>query len=248
MSSAKLATPPPQAQDGSPGAKSPLTPEQTRRIEINRLKAKALREQREAEASTTLERSDSSIAGQKRSFAAFAQTPANVRDGRTDSVAPDRPLEAIKPARNFAKYVEYDFSKMTDTKGGFLTVEDDPYNKALHAKEDEESKPANMSMNESERQQLLRSLRNQKAGPFEPGISGLKETNTKCRECGILAIDWKWDEVFGVSVCNACKDKFPDKYSLLTKTEAREDYLLTDRECDPVLTIYCTTTDLLSRA
>jgi DNA-repair protein complementing XP-A cells len=230
MSSERLATPPGQLQEGSPGAKSPVTPEQTRRIEINRLKAKALREQREAEAGATLKRSDNSTAGQKRSFAAFAQTPATVRDGRTDSVAPDRPLEAIKPARNFAKYVEYDFSKMTDTKGGFLTAEDDPHNKALHASEDAESKPANMTMKEWERQQLLRSLQNQKAGPFEPGISGLKDTTKKCRECGILEIDWKWDEVFGISVCNACKDKFPDKYSLLTKTEAREDYLLTDRE------------------
>jgi DNA-repair protein complementing XP-A cells len=248
MSSERLTTPPPQPQHGSLGAKSPLTPEQTRRIEINRLKAKALREHREAEAGVTLIRSDSAIAGQKRSFAAFAQTPTTVRDGRTDSVAPDRPLEAIKPAHNFAKYVEYDFSKMTDTKGGFLTAEDDPHNKALHAKEDEESKPANMTMKEWERQQLLRSLRNQKAGPFEPGISGLKDTTTKCRECGILEIDWKWDEVFGIAVCNVCKDKFPDKYSLLTKTEAREDYLLTDRECCPWLAIYCMTPDLLSRA
>ena len=246
MSSPRLATPPPRPQDGNQGAKPPVTPEQTRRIEINRLKAKALREQREAEARTTLKGPDSFMAGQKRSFAAFAQTPANVRDGRTDSVAPERPLETIKPARNFAKYVEYDFSKMTDTKGGFLTAEDDPYNKALHAKEDEESKPANMSMKEWERQQLLRSLRSQKAGPFEPGISCLDNTNTKCRECGTLTIDWKWEEVFGISVCNACKDKFPDKYSLLTKTEAREDYLLTDRECHPRLTIYCATTDLLS--
>src|ERR1700722_10022363 len=113
MSSERLTTPPPQLQDGNSGAKSPLTPEQTRRMEINRLKAKALREQREAEAAAALERSENSVAGQKRSFATFAQTPATVRDGRTDSVAPDRPLEA---ARNFAKYVEYDFSKMTDTK------------------------------------------------------------------------------------------------------------------------------------
>ena len=233
MSSERLATPPLQLPEGSHGAKSPLTPEQTRRIEINRLKAKTLREQREAGAVATLKRSDSSIAGQKRPFAAVAQTPATVRDGRTDSTAPERPLEAIKPARNFAKYVEYDFSKMTDTKGGFLTAEDDPHNKALHAKEDEELKPANMTMREWERQQLQRSLRSQKAGPFEPGISVLKETTAKCRECGILEIDWKWDEVFGISICNACKDKFPDKYSLLTKTEAREDYLLTDRQCFP---------------
>ena len=34
----------------------------------------------------------------------------------------------------------------------------------------------------------------------------------------------------------SCKYKFPDKYSLLTKTEAREDYLLTEPELkDPEL-------------
>ena len=198
-------------------------------MEISRLKAKALREQREAEQSATLKRSDTSSAGQKRSFATYAETPATLRDA---SSKPDRPLEAIQPARNFAKYVEYDFNKMTDTKGGFLTAEDDPHNKALHAKEDEDnSKPSNMTMREWERQQLMRSLRNNRAGPFEPGISGIKDENTKsCRECGILEIDWKWDECFGLSVCNACKDKFPDKYVLLTKTDAREDYLLTDPE------------------
>lgn len=118
---------------------------------------------------------------------------------------------------------------MTDTKGGFLTAEDDPYNKALHA-EDLDAKPANMTLKEWETQQLLRSLRNQRAGPFEPGLSVLNgEEQKACRECGSLEIDWKWEEIFKCAVCNACKDKVPEKYSLLTKTEAKEDYLLTDR-------------------
>jgi DNA-repair protein complementing XP-A cells len=118
---------------------------------------------------------------------------------------------------------------MTDTKGGFLTAEDDPYNKALHS-EGMDQKPANMTLKEWERQQLVKSLRNEKAGPFEPGLSVLKKEETKkCRECGSLEIDWKWEEVFGCAVCNSCKEKVPEKYSLLTKTEAKEDYLLTDR-------------------
>jgi DNA-repair protein complementing XP-A cells len=120
---------------------------------------------------------------------------------------------------------------MTDTKGGFLSVEDDPHNKALHAPSSDEERPAHMTLQEWERTQLLRSLRNQKAGPFEPGISILKTEDAKtCRECGGMEIDWKWDEVFGCRVCNSCKEKLPEKYSLLTKTEAREDYLLTDRK------------------
>jgi len=172
------------------------------------------------------------VAGQKRSFAAFAQ-PANARDGRAEA---ERPPEALRPSRNFAKYVEYDFSKMTDTKGGFLTAEDDPHNKALHTQDGQEVRPANMTLKEWERQRLLRSLREQKAGPFEPGITRMKDTTTKsCRECRILEIDWKWDEIFRISVCNTCKEKFPDKYSLLTKTEAKEDYLLTDRKRHLVL-------------
>jgi DNA-repair protein complementing XP-A cells len=203
--------------------------------EINRMKAKALREQREAEARNATTAASSSVAaGQKRPFSSIrsgsGETPANLRDGRA---AGDRPLDAIRPARSFAKYVEYDFSKMTDTKGGFLSVEDDPHNRALHAgsnKQDE--KPAHMTQKEWERQQLIQSLKKHRSGPFEPAIGPLGPQGAdqkKCRECGSLEIDWSWDEIFKCSVCNTCKEKLPEKYSLLTKTEAREDYLLTDR-------------------
>ncbi|KAL8993092.1 MAG: hypothetical protein Q9169_006606 [Polycauliona sp. 2 TL-2023] len=222
---------------------SPLTPEQIKHIEINRLKAKALRGQREADSRDqdgppSFKHSDSNsgiVTGQKRAHAAISTSnvPATLRDGRSKVPAQNggfRPLDDIQPARNFTKYVEYDFSKMTDTKGGFLTAEDDPHNKALHAP-DAGDKPSHMTLKEWERHQLLRSLRNRKEGPFEPGLSVLKkEDNKMCRECQSLEIDWKWEDVFGCAICNTCKDKFPEKYSLLTKTEAREDYLLTDPE------------------
>jgi DNA-repair protein complementing XP-A cells len=80
--------------------------------------------------------------------------------------------------------------------------------------------------------QLIRKLQRQKAGPFEPGISVLEDEDKrkKCRECKSWEIDFVWDEVFHICVCNKCKEKFPEKYSLLTKTECKEDYLLTDRE------------------
>jgi len=133
---------------------------------------------------------------------------------------------------------------MTDTKGGFLTAEDDPHNKALHVP-DQELKPAHMTLKEWERHLLLKKLRETKAGPFEPGLSGLRKREGEegeggekqgCRECDSLEIDWTWLDVFGVRVCNACKERLPDKYSLLTKTEAREDYLLTEPELkDPEL-------------
>jgi DNA-repair protein complementing XP-A cells len=218
--------------------RSPPTPEVTRRIvghrsfplfcsflysngrqEENRLKAKAIRDQREAAErqkgtpaivdrtpSGFVNGADISIAGRKRSHAAIstAQIPETQRDARN---APAPKMGGSM----FSKYVEYDFSKMTDTKGGFLTAEDDPHNKALH--------------------RLLRSLRNRKDGPFEPGLSVLdKEGQKKCRECGSLEIDWTWDEVFHCAICTRCKEKYPEKYSLLTKTEVKDDYLITERK------------------
>ena len=130
---------------------SPQTPEQIRRLEANRLKAKALREQREAEGAN-----GNLAAGQKRSYATYTSgNPSAVRDARAEPDIKDRPLEAIRPARNFAKYVEYDFSKMTDTKGGFLTADDDPHNKAMQHVREDDSRPPQLTEGEWERQQLL---------------------------------------------------------------------------------------------
>lgn len=153
--------------------------------------------------------------------------PANSRDARLTAKEKDDTLP--QAARKFRKFVDHDFSKMTDTKGGFLNEEDDPLNKALHAKKDGD-KPAHMTLKEWERHQMLKSLRNRKEGPFEPGLSILGRGGVKCRECGSMEIDFMWQDVFKCLVCNGCKEKFPEKYSLLTKTEAKEDYLITDRE------------------
>ncbi|KAJ5641869.1 DNA binding domain [Penicillium lividum] len=221
--------------------RGPITPEQLRKIEENRMKAKALRELREAEISkgspsaTTGPRTVQPTQGVKRSFNSMtASNPASMRDARSDIPTSNRPLDAIKPARNFtSSYVDFDFSKMTDTKGGFLTQEDDPFNKVLHVPDGkQEQKPAHMTQKEWERQKLLQSLRRNHEGPFEPGLSVLddKSKQKTCRECGSLEIDWKWEEELRCRICHACKDKYPEKYSLLTKTEAKEDYLLTDPE------------------
>lgn len=231
-------TPPRRAPASAASAKSPITPEQVRRMEESRLRAKALRNQqdvrlapsRPSPTSTTL------AAGQKRPHAAITRdTPASSRDARNSVPSSNNglasaPDDGIRAARKFQKYVEYDFSKMTDTKGGFMTADDDPYNKALHAP-DPDGKPANMTLREWEHKQLQRKLQNAKAGPYEPGLSALDGRNAKkCRECGSLEIDWNWDEMLHTQVCHTCKEKLPEKYSLLTKTEAKEDYLLTDPE------------------
>lgn len=190
---------------------------------------------------------------QREAHTTMDSVPSTSRDGRVNGASPEKaavaaeasiPAGEIRPARKFTQYVDYNFSAMTDTKGGFLSTDDDPYNPVLHSegrpgtRPGEEEKPKHMTAAEWERLQLLRNLRRQKAGPFEPGISVIgggdgDDTRKKCRECGSLEIDFVWDEVFKCCVCNKCKELCPDKYSLLTKTECREDYLLTDREYPP---------------
>lgn len=45
-------------------------------------------------------------------------------------------------------------------------------------------------------------------------------------------MDFQFLEIFNVNVCYKCKKALPDKYSLLTKTECKDDYLLTNSELD----------------
>ncbi|KAK8009282.1 XPA protein C-terminus-domain-containing protein [Apiospora marii] len=270
---------PPRAPDPSKAAVSPPTPDVTRRIEENRLRAKAIREandtaQRQAGA-PSLSRTRSGFVPEdevhgpstrKRTHDAISSgapvrnLPATSRDGRINGATEAGPGAksgggkdkdkdddgAIRPARKFTKFVDYDFDKITDTKGGFLSTEDDPFNKAMSGSatangssrtkpgqpEPPEERPKGMTAAEWERLQILKRLRRQKAGPFEPGLSVLKDEKErkKCRECGSLEIDFVWEETFGCAVCGRCKEGMPEKYSLLTKTECKDDYLLTDPE------------------
>jgi len=56
------------------------------------------------------------------------------------------------------------------------------------------------------------------------------DDNPQCFECGTIELDFLFLKTFGTRVCFKCKEKLPEKYSLLTKTECKEDYLLTDPE------------------
>ncbi|RYC57216.1 hypothetical protein CHU98_g9008, partial [Xylaria longipes] len=144
---------PPRAATGAPNP-NPLTPEVTRRIEENRLKAKAIRDQKDAAARVAGQQSHSTPSGfvatddiripntRKRTYESISSNvPSTSRDGRSNGASPPASKDgaqqqqkdgdkegAIRPARKFAKFVDYDFGKMTDTKGGFLSAEDDPWN------------------------------------------------------------------------------------------------------------------------
>ena len=57
--------------------------------------------------------------------------------------------------------------------------------------------------------------------------------NPKCKECQTIDIDHIFRKTFGCLVCNKCKNDFPEKYSLLTKTECKEVCLNVIRPLEP---------------
>mmetsp|Transcript_34712 Transcript_34712/g.79174 ORF Transcript_34712/g.79174 Transcript_34712/m.79174 type:complete len:223 (+) Transcript_34712:3-671(+) len=54
----------------------------------------------------------------------------------------------------------------------------------------------------------------------------------KCQECGERSHNTEFFKAFQISVCNQCKWDAP-AYKCMTKTEAKETFLLTDADLDP---------------
>jgi hypothetical protein len=84
-------------------------------------------------------------------------------------------------------------------------------------------------MVEDLRKQRLRELERKGATSHEPALTADRSAHAKCEICGSVELDFQIQRVFGVAVCPKDKQEHPERYSLLTKTECKEDYLLTDR-------------------
>lgn len=83
-----------------------LTPEQVKRIEENRLKAQAkLGEKQKRDQQNNLTSTE-----QK----GIISNNGNINEKK-----------GLRPMKKFQNYVEYDFSKMKDTRGGFLSEQDE---------------------------------------------------------------------------------------------------------------------------
>src|ERR1700712_1112586 len=115
MAGTERPTTPPRA----PAPNTAITPEQVRRMEEARLRAKALRSQHQQnQSSRPSTRSQNvqtppQIAGQKRP--APTAVPSTVRDASSNNgLSSSNNDTSIRPARKFQKFVDYDFSKMTD--------------------------------------------------------------------------------------------------------------------------------------
>lgn len=126
----------------------------------------------------------------------------------------------IRPSVHKSDYIEYDFSTMQDTYGGFVS------GKRL----DKNGRPIEMSLDEWKNQQRdKQSMVALQDDDYElPPVD--YHGAPQCYECKSIELDKKMLEVFNCRVCKSCREKYPEKYSLLTKTECKEDYFMTEPE------------------
>lgn len=134
-----------------------------------------------------------------------------------ESSSAKRAADAALPRdKALGDYIEFDLTRLHNSKGGFL-VEDKAGEEATKTLEDLQK----------EREREKQRLRDQ----MEPGIILDPATRPVCERCGSSDIIYEpFQRVFNVRVCRACERANPDAYSLLTKTEVKEDYLFTDAE------------------
>lgn len=116
---------------------------------------------------------------------------------------PNAPLERDK---SLGDYIEFDLSKLQNSKGGFLL--DDDAGTAPRKTIEEVRKER-----ERERQRMRDAM--------EPSIV-LNDRDEICQDCGSKELNDQIRRTFGVKCCRACERKYPEKYSLLTKTEVKE--------------------------
>ncbi|KAG8865841.1 hypothetical protein FRC20_009433 [Serendipita sp. 405] len=203
-------TTPPNHSTGAP-TNVQLTPEKVRRMELNRLKAKARqRELRERLAAESLSNPNSNNKRPLEVVPVSSASPTapnkrayerNRRNGEEDD--PSKPL---KKDTRLSNYFEYDLSKMVNTKGGFLV--------------DEDGGPGKEMNEELTRKEKLREKERAEKNS-EPFRMLDPAENPKCRECGSQDIDHIYMRTFRCLICNACKNSYP---------ENSQDYILTDSE------------------
>ncbi|KAJ2841442.1 DNA repair protein rad14, partial [Coemansia brasiliensis] len=115
------------------------------------------------------------------------------RRQKSEAIQKAKPKERTRGSKLSKGYYEYNLSTMRDTKAGFL----------------EEEEPA--AKLPEKRRKIIEDL---------PLV--LQDDDLKCIECGSVDLDVMYLKMLKVKVCKKCIENVPDKYSLLTKTEAKQ--------------------------
>ncbi|GAA5841448.1 hypothetical protein JCM9279_000656 [Rhodotorula babjevae] len=247
-----MATPPPAGLP--PGLD--LTPEQVRKLQENRLKAKAKLQERERlqrqhaltqqqpnalgkrplqvlpadstsptapasryAATTTAQGVRGTHNALQSALTGPAPGPSSARSPVKHFQGPDGSADLAPLPSRIGQYVEYDLSTLKNSRGGFL----------LDGEEDDPKRARERQLQEELKMKRLENARKQ--GQLRAATMALDpKDNPKCKHCGTADLDDQLLSVFGIRCCPKCKKDRPDSYSLLTKTECKEDYLLTEPE------------------
>ncbi|CCH62114.1 hypothetical protein TBLA_0G01700 [Henningerozyma blattae CBS 6284] len=164
--------------------------------------------------------------GDKRKRDTSSTGNANVNiDNATDHKA--KPF--IRPSIRTSDYIEYDFSTMKNLNGGYINPEDIRSDSTMYDEFSMGSKKQKTLEDWKKEQRERRELYDNKPPPINV------TDDMKCIECKInLEMDPIIDDIFKKRVCKSCVKQMPEKYSLLTKTECKTDYFLTDPELNDV--------------
>ncbi|KAG0327263.1 hypothetical protein BGZ99_008024 [Dissophora globulifera] len=193
---------------GRPVARKDLPPDVQAKIEQNRLAAL----ERRAKAQRRLE-SERAIAWELDGDHGEGGSGVSKSGDRIVSTAEiieknahllHKAMEAVEPLpkNGWTKFYDYDLSKMKDTRGGFIQELDERDAIGSNA----------LALEEGEE------------------ISRKRKWQPSMAQPDPFDLDFQLLRHFHVPVCIGCRDTQPEKYSLLTKTECRMDYLLTDPE------------------
>ncbi|OMJ28506.1 DNA repair protein rad14 [Smittium culicis] len=124
------------------------------------------------------------------------------------------PKQKIKKSKLSSNYYDYNLAEIKRSNGGYIIPQD--------------------SIDEFDDSDTKSSLYNHKTRFISdlPLLNG-PESSPQCIECGSIDLDSVFFEIYSICVCRKCKDEIPEKYSLLTKSESKQDYMLTEEElCD----------------
>ncbi|EDO19488.1 hypothetical protein Kpol_1018p16 [Vanderwaltozyma polyspora DSM 70294] len=156
------------------------------------------------------------------------QSTPTVSSNNVEHTSSKRPLDKIRPTIRTKDYIEYDFSTMNNLNGGYINPKDRLDN---YESFDDDGNPVygskkQKTLDDWKREQQERRHIYENAPPPEHF-----STAPKCVECNInIEMDPVLHDVFKLQVCKSCVKEHPEKYSLLTKTECKDDYFLTDPE------------------
>ncbi|CCF60302.1 hypothetical protein KAFR_0J02380 [Kazachstania africana CBS 2517] len=128
----------------------------------------------------------------------------------------------IRPTIRKSDYIDYDFSTMENLNGGYINRTSSEFDLEYDSLGSKRQK----TLDDWKREQKeRRELYENKAPPEHMSEA------VKCDECKVnIEMDPILNDIYKLNVCKSCAKRLPEKYSLLTKTECKEDYFLTEPE------------------